>query len=73
MGDYIYIDTHLPFICSAHVYTQMFNGERQRFNLGDGIEVFSILQFTAEDNECVYYQQYCTLCGLILVIVLCTS
>ncbi len=56
MGGYIYIDTHRPFIFSAHPYTQMFNGERQKFNLGDEIAAFSILQFTAEDNECVYYQ-----------------
>ncbi len=42
MGGYIYIGF------SPALHFQMFNGERQRFNLGDGIEVFSILQFTAE-------------------------
>ncbi len=47
MGGYIYIDTHRPFICSAHSYTQC-SMERQKFNLGDGIEVFSVLQFTTE-------------------------
>jgi hypothetical protein len=41
MGGYSYIGF------SPALHFQMFNGERQRFNLGDGIEVFSILQFTA--------------------------
>ncbi len=48
MGAYIYIDTHWPFICSAHPDTQCSIKRGRDLIWGMESKFFYILQFTTE-------------------------